>query len=61
MFVNGGLIMEIKKEEYEIKGYDILIVYEFNEYLDVCSGCCDNCDYILFKSFVKGGKFFREC
>ncbi|ADV96223.1 MULTISPECIES: hypothetical protein [Bacillaceae] len=53
--------METKKEEYETKGYDTSIVYEFNEYPDARSGRCDNCDYTLFKSSVKGGKFLREC
>lgn len=54
--------METKKEEYETKGYDTSIVYEFNEYPDARGGAArDNCDYTLFKSSVKGGKFLREC
>ncbi len=29
--------METKKEEYETKGYDTSIVYEFNEYPDAAA------------------------
>ena len=49
-----------KQKEFETKGYDTSVIYEFNEYPDVHSRC-DNCDYTLFKSSVKGGKFLREC
>lgn len=46
---------------YETKGYDTTITYEYKEMPDVHPGRCDNCDYTLFKSSVKHGKFLREC
>ncbi|ASB88092.1 hypothetical protein OZL92_01700 [Bacillus sonorensis] len=47
--------------EYETKGYDLTIVYDYNQYPDMHHGRCDNCDYTLFKSSVKNGQFLREC
>ncbi|MGO4897494.1 hypothetical protein ACG2QI_00535 [Bacillus sp. GM2] len=47
--------------EYETKGYDTTIVYDYKEYPDAHHGRCDNCDYTLFKSSVKDGIFLREC
>ncbi|MGG4028655.1 hypothetical protein ABEV77_03895 [Bacillus subtilis] len=48
-------------KDYETKGYDTTITYEYKEMPDVRAGRCDNCDYTLFKSSVKHGKFLREC
>ncbi|MGP3782143.1 hypothetical protein ACSE3M_17880 [Bacillus velezensis] len=59
--MRGGTFNHGNKKEFETKGYDTSVIYEFNEYPDVHSGRCDNCDYTLFKSSVKGGKFLREC
>ncbi|CAF1897142.1 hypothetical protein [Bacillus subtilis] len=51
----------METKDYETKGYDTTITYEYKEMPDVRSGRCDNCDYTLFKSSVKHGKFLREC
>lgn len=48
-------------KDYETKGYDTTMTYEYKEMPDVHPGRCDNCDYTLFKSSVKHGKFLREC
>ena len=51
----------METKDYETKGYDTTITYEYKEMPDVRSGRCDNCDYTLFKSSDKHGKFLREC
>ncbi|MEB3692729.1 hypothetical protein VDJ78_00270 [Bacillus amyloliquefaciens] len=51
----------MEEKDYETKGYDTSITYEYKEMPDVRAGRCDNCDYTLFKSSVKSGKFLREC
>ncbi|WEY98896.1 hypothetical protein P5634_13575 [Bacillus subtilis] len=51
----------MEEKDYETKGYDTTITYEYKEMPDVRAGRCDNCDYTLFKSSVKHGKFLREC
>ncbi|PJH94891.1 hypothetical protein [Bacillus sp. SN1] len=51
----------MEEKDYQTKGYDTTITYEYKEMPDVRAGRCDNCDYTLFKSSVKHGKFLREC
>ncbi|KUP31084.1 hypothetical protein AU387_15595 [Bacillus halotolerans] len=51
----------MEEKDYETKGYNTTITYEYKEMPDVRAGRCDNCDYTLFKSSVKNGKFLREC
>ncbi|MEC1648187.1 hypothetical protein [Bacillus halotolerans] len=51
----------MEEKDFETKGYDTTITYEYKEMPDVRAGRCDNCDYTLFKSSVKHGKFLREC
>ncbi|ARV43518.1 hypothetical protein BCV50_00245 [Bacillus subtilis] len=51
----------MEEKDYETKGYDTTITYEYKEMPDVRVGRCDNCDYTLFKSSVKHGKFLCEC
>ncbi|CAF1802782.1 hypothetical protein [Bacillus subtilis] len=51
----------MEEKDYETKGYDTTITYEYKEMPDVRAGRCDNCDYTLFKSSVKHRKFLREC
>jgi hypothetical protein len=45
----------------EFKGYDTTIVYNHNEYPDVKSGRCDNCDNAHFESSVSSKGFLRKC
>lgn len=42
-------------------GYDTTIIYNYQDYPDVKSGRCDNCDNAQFKSSVKNYVFIREC
>ncbi|AEH52933.1 MULTISPECIES: hypothetical protein [Heyndrickxia] len=50
-----------EEKDYETKGYDTSIVYDYKEMPDVHPGRCDNCGYSHFKSSVKHGVFLREC
>jgi hypothetical protein len=47
--------------EEKYNGYDTIIVYNYQDYPDVNSGRCDNCDNAQFKSSVKNYVFIREC
>lgn len=47
--------------EEKYNGYDTTIIYNYQEYPDVNSGRCDNCDNAQFKSSVKDYVFIREC
>lgn len=51
----------MEEKDYETKGYDTSITYEYKEMPDVRAGRCDNCYYTFLKSSVKHGKFLREC
>ncbi|MFJ5750108.1 hypothetical protein ACIP97_16245 [Peribacillus frigoritolerans] len=47
--------------EENYNGYDISIIYNYNEHPDIKSGRCDNCDKAQFKSSVKDFIYIREC
>ncbi|MCE4052012.1 hypothetical protein [Bacillus sp. Au-Bac7] len=47
--------------EENYNGYDTTIVYNYQDYPDVNSGRCDNCENAQFKSSVKNYVFIREC
>ena len=47
--------METKQE------IDLSITYNIQEYPDIKSGRCDNCDSAQFKSSIKNMIFLREC
>ncbi|RFU66451.1 hypothetical protein D0469_17640 [Peribacillus saganii] len=49
------------EETKEYNGYDTTILYDYNEYPDIKSGRCDNCDNAQFKSSVKNFIYVREC
>lgn len=40
---------------------DLSITYNIQEYPDIKSGRCDNCDKAQFKSSIKHMVFLREC
>lgn len=47
--------MEEKQE------FDLSVTYNINEYPDIKSGRCDNCNNAQFKSSIKNAIFLREC
>lgn len=53
--------MKILSDTNEYRGYDITIVYNYNEYPDKAFGRCDNCDNARFTSSVKDYVYLREC
>ncbi|MGE7880134.1 hypothetical protein [Peribacillus muralis] len=53
--------MKVNNLSEENKSYDTSIVYVYEDYPDIKSGRCDNCDKAQFKSSVKDFVYIREC
>lgn len=53
----------METKDYETKGYDTSITYEYKEMPDVRAGRCDNCDYTFIRCLKvrsSTGSFFES-